>query len=188
MSRNLSNLTINILTYKTDKEILKNCIKSIDKSIVINIIENSNKFEIQIKGSKILDLFSGSGSFGLECISRGADKVIFFENYSYTLKILEKNISELEVSNKCEIFDHDSFDIFSKKEIIEKKFDLIFIDPPYQEKNINLLIENIIKKKILNKKGVIIIHRHKKDEIKITTKLRILDTRFYGISKIIIGR
>ena len=76
---------------------------------------------------------------------------------------------ELEVSNKCEIFDHDSFDIFSKKKILEKKFDLIFIDPPYQEKNINLLIENIIKKKILNKKGVIIIHRHKKDEINITT-------------------
>ena len=75
-----------------------------------------------------------------------------------------------------------------KKKILEKKFDLIFIDHPYQEKNINLLIENIIKKKILNKKGVIIIHRHKKDEIKITTKLRILDTRFYGISKIIIGR
>jgi len=157
------------------------------KESIFNIIENSNKFEIQIKGSKILDLFSGSGSFGLECISRGADKVIFFENYSYTVKILEKNISEVEVSNKCEIFDHDSFDIFSKKKILEKKFDLIFIDPPYQEKNINLLIENIIKKKVLNKKGVIIIHRHKKDEIKITPKLRILDTRFYGISKIIIG-
>ena len=45
MNSNLSNLTINILTYKTDKEILKNCIKSIDKSIAINIIENSNKFE-----------------------------------------------------------------------------------------------------------------------------------------------
>ena len=158
-------------------------LRDLVKESIFNIIENSNKFEIQIKGSKILDLFSGSGSFGLECISRGADKVIFFENYSYTLKILEKNISELEVSNKCEIFDHDSFDIFSKKKILEKKF----IDPPYQEKNINLLIENIIKKKVLNKKGVIIIHRHKKDEIKITTKLRILDTRFYGISKIIIG-
>ena len=116
--------------------------------------------------------FSGSGSFGLECISRGADKVIFFENYSYTLKILEKNISKLEVSNKCEIFDHDSIDIFSKKKILDKKFNLIFIDPPYQEKNINLLIENIIKKKILNKKGVIIIHRHKKDEIKIQTNVR----------------
>ena len=45
MSSNLSNLTINILTYKTDKEILKNCIKSINNSAVINIIENSNKFD-----------------------------------------------------------------------------------------------------------------------------------------------
>ena len=163
-------------------------LRDLVKESIFNIIENSNKFEVQINGSGILDLFSGSGSFGLECISRGANKVIFFENYSNTLKILERNISKLEVSNKCEIFEHDSFDIFSKKKILEKKFDIIFIDPPYQEKNINLLIENIIKKKILNKKGVIIIHRHKKDEIKITTKLRILDTRFYGISKIIIGR
>ena len=158
------------------------------KESIFNIITHSNLINVSLNNSNILDLYSGIGSFGLECISRGADKVIFFENYSYTLKILEKNISELEVSNKCEIFDHDSFDIFSKKKILEKKFDLIFIDPPYQEKNINLLIENIIKKKILNKEGVIIIHRHKKDEIKITTKLRILDTRFYGISKIIIGR
>ena len=96
-------------------------LRDLVKESIFNIIENSNKFEIQIKGSKILDLFSGSGSFGLECISRGADKVIFFENYSYTLKILEKNISKLEVSNKCEIFDHDSFDIFSKKKNSRKK-------------------------------------------------------------------
>ena len=163
-------------------------LRDLVKESIFNVIENSHKFEVQINGSEILDLFSGSGSFGLECISRGANKVIFFENYSNTLKILERNISKLEVSNKCEIFDHDSFDIFSKKKILEKKFDIIFIDPPYQEKNINLLIENIIKKKILSKKGVIIIHRHKRDEIEITTKLKILDTRFYGISKIIIGR
>ena len=170
------------------KDNLTKPLRDIIKESIFNILNHSNLLKIKLEKANILDLFSGTGSFGLECISRGADKVIFFENYSYTLKILEKNISELEVSNKCEIFDHDSFDIFSKKKILEKKFDVIFIDPPYQEKNINLLIENIIKKKILNKEGVIIIHRHKKDEIKITTKFKILDTRFYGISKIIIGR
>ena len=69
-------------------------LRDLVKESIFNIIENSNKFEIQIKGSKILDLFSGSGSFGLECISRGADKVIFFENYSCTLKILEKNVED----------------------------------------------------------------------------------------------
>ena len=45
MNNKLSNLTVNILTYKTNKEILKNCINSISKSVLINIVENSNKFE-----------------------------------------------------------------------------------------------------------------------------------------------
>ena len=52
------------------------------KESVFNLIEHSNKFKIEIQNSKILDLFAGSGSFGLECISRGAKKVVFLENYS----------------------------------------------------------------------------------------------------------
>ena len=47
------------------------------KESIFNLIEHSNKFKIEIKDSKILDLFAGSGSFGLECISRGARKVVF---------------------------------------------------------------------------------------------------------------
>ena len=157
------------------------------KESIFNIIENSNKLKFKLQGSKVLDLFSGSGSFGFECISRRAENVIFFENYPYTLKILKKNIDQLKISKKCKVFDHDSFDLLSKKEILDKKFDLIFIDPPYREKKINLLIENILKKKILNEKGIMIIHRHKNDDVEITKKLEILDIRLYGISKIFIG-
>ena len=68
-----------------------------------------------------------------------------------------------------------------------KTFDIIFLDPPYKYKSINFLIDHIINKKILNKDGIILIHRHKKDDIDITSKLNILDTRKYGLSKIIIG-
>jgi len=157
------------------------------KESIFNIIENSNKLKFKIKDSKILDLFSGSGSFGFECISRGAENVIFFENYPYTLKILKKNIDQLKISKKCEVFNQDSFNLLSKKEILVKKFDLIFIDPPYRERKINLLIENILKKEILNENGIIIVHRHKNDDIDITKKLEILDIRLYGISKIFIG-
>ena len=52
-------------------------LKDIVKESIFNLIEHSNKFRIEIKDSKILDLFAGSGSFGLECISRGAKEVIF---------------------------------------------------------------------------------------------------------------
>ena len=65
-------------------------LKDIVKESIFNLIEHSNKFKIEIKNSLVLDLFAGSGSFGLECISRGAKKVVFIENYSKILNILKE--------------------------------------------------------------------------------------------------
>ena len=69
--------------------------------------------------------------------------------------------------------------------IINSKNNLIFLDPPFQEKNINNLIYNIKKQKILDENGLIVIHRHKNDKIDVAENLNILDTRYYGLSKII---
>ena len=63
------------------------------KESIFNLIEHSNKFNISISNSIVLDLFSGSGSFGLECLSRGAKFITFVENYVHALGILKKNIS-----------------------------------------------------------------------------------------------
>ena len=67
------------------------------------------------------------------------------------------------------------------------KFDLIFLDPPFKEKEINNLIENIKNKELLNKDGIIILHRHKKDDVVLTSNLNIIEQRSYGISKITFG-
>ena len=60
------------------------------KESIFNLLLHSNKININLKNSVILDLFSGSGSFGIECISRQARKVFFIENYSKALEILKK--------------------------------------------------------------------------------------------------
>jgi len=65
-------------------------LKDIVKESIFNLIKHSKKINIEIENSLILDLFSGTGSFGIECISRGAKKVVFFENYNKALKILQK--------------------------------------------------------------------------------------------------
>ena len=160
-------------------------LRDLVKESIFNVIEHSNKIHIDITKSVVLDLFSGSGSFGLEAISRGADKCIFVENYSNALEILYKNIKKLKCDENCKISNTDCFEYLERLQNKELKIDLIFLDPPYKEKKINKLIEKIFQKKILNKNGLIIIHRHKKDQIKLTDKLNIIDLRQYGVSKII---
>ena len=162
-------------------------LRDLVKESIFNLIEHSNKFNTSIANSYVLDLFSGTGSFGLECFSRGAKYITFVENYANALNILKKNISNMGAMSFSEVIDNDCFELFDERKKISNKFDLIFLDPPYKNKNINLLISQIIDQKILKTNGIILIHRHKKDDIEITSKLKILDNRKYGISKIIIG-
>ncbi|MDC3037217.1 16S rRNA (guanine(966)-N(2))-methyltransferase RsmD [Candidatus Pelagibacter sp.] len=158
-------------------------LKDLAKESIFNIIEHSNKFNAQIIDSNILDLFSGVGSFGIECLSRGSKKVVFIENYSGVLPILKKNLSSLKLVKNYEILEHD---IYSDKVLskLNNKFDIIFLDPPFKDKNINTFLLKLKNYKILNKNGVIIIHRHKDDNDDFSEKFKVVDEKKYGISKI----
>ena len=162
-------------------------LRDLVKESIFNLILHSRKFDCSLNSSNILDLFAGVGSFGIECLSRNSKKVIFFENYSNALDVLKKNLKSLNVNDRYEIIESDCFEFFSNEKIFKEKFDIIFLDPPYKEKRTNLLINSILDKKILSNKGVIIIHKHKKNDIIISSELKILDQRNYGISKIIVG-
>ena len=162
-------------------------LRDLVKESIFNLIEHSNKFNTSIFNSNILDLFSGTGSFGLECYSRGAKFITFVEHYPEALKILEKNIIILDAGMSSQIIRNNCFDYLKIYKNLKNKFDIIFLDPPFKENKINYLINKIKDDKLLKDNGIIIIHRHKKDDVKITTKLSILDTRSYGISKIVIG-
>ena len=159
-------------------------LKDLVKVSIFNLLDHSKKINKKLEDSSILDLFSGSGSFGIECLSRGSKIVYFFENYFEAIKILEKNLSLLKNEKNFKIFKSDCFEFFNSYQKINKKFDFIFLDPPFKEKKINELIEKIIENKILNAGGIIIIHRHKKDKMEITDKIKIFDIRNYGLSRV----
>ena len=162
-------------------------LKDIVKESIFNLIEHSNKFKIEIKNSLVLDLFAGSGSFGLECISRGAKKVVFIENYSKILNILKKNVNSINANKNTNIIEKNCFDYLLENNQFQKKFNLIFLDPPYKEERINVLIDKIKENEFLKDDGIIIVHRHKKNNLIISKKIDILDERIYGISKITIA-
>ena len=163
-------------------------LKDLTKESVFNVIEHSNKFSVNIKDSIILDLYSGVGSFGLECLSREAKYVTFIENYKGVLPILKKNLFSLKNINNYEILNQD---INLKSEIIlsklKQKNDIIFLDPPFKDKNLERILSNINNNKILKKDGIVIIHRHKKENDNYPENFKILEKKIYGISKIIFG-
>ena len=167
------------------KDQLTRPLKDLTKESIFNIIMHSNKFETKIEGSKILDLFSGVGSFGLECLSRGALNAVFVESYKEVLDILKKNIENLNYVNSSTIIEQDIYDSLDFKTL--KKFDIIFIDAPYKEKRVDMLLQKIFDAKILNDKSIIIIHRHKKENENFIDNFNIIEEKVYGISKVIFG-
>ena len=159
-------------------------LKDLTKESIFNIINHSNKFEINLQNSQVLDLFSGVGSFGIECLSRGAKKVVFVENYTNVISVLKKNLINLFSIKNYKILNEDIYknEFFSK---LEMKFDLIFLDPPYKYKNLETLFNKIRDSNILDKNGIIILHRHKKERDIFPSKFNIIEEKKYGISKII---
>ena len=166
------------------KDTLTRPLKDLTKESIFNILNHSNKFEINLKNSNILDLFSGIGSFGIECLSRGAKQVVFAEKYNVVLPILKKNLQSLKLIENFEIIEKDIYDINFFKSL-NIKFDIIFMDPPYKDKNLYLLLNNIKNENVLNEKGVLVVHRHKNEKDLIPGKLKVIEEKKYGLSKII---
>jgi len=166
------------------KDSLTRPLKDLTKESIFNILNHSNKFELNLENSNILDLFAGVGSFGIECLSRGSKNVIFVENYNKVLTILKKNLMNLKDIENFKIL---KFDIYKSinSQIFFEKFDIIFLDPPYKNKNLENILYSIYEKKILKKNGIIIIHRHKNEQDLIPENFRLIEEKKYGLSKII---
>ncbi len=91
-----------------------------------------NSIGFRIENSVVLDLFAGSGSYGLEAISRGAKHVVFNDYKQIAIQTLSENIRNLSVENVCDIWKLDYEVALKKIENLDYKFDLVFIDPPYK--------------------------------------------------------
>ena len=159
-------------------------LKDLTKESIFNIINHSNKFSINIKKTYVLDLFSGVGSFGIECLSQGAGHVTFIEKYQEVLPILKNNLNNLKSETNYEIIESDILNKF-KFQSLKISYDIIFLDPPYKEKVLENILNSIITNKILKDNGIIIVHRHKNETDILPKDFKIIEERKYGISKII---
>ena len=92
-------------------------LKDMTKESIFNLLLHSKNYSINFEKLKVLDLFSGSGSFGLECLSRDVKEVTFVENYSHAIKILKKNIQSLGLNNGYKILEENIFNLNKYSEL-----------------------------------------------------------------------
>ena len=183
ISGDLRGSTLYITKDKTTRPL-----KDMVRESIFNLLIHSNKISFQLARSNVLDLYAGTGSFGLECLSRHAKNVYFVENEKSAFKILKKNIEKLKLEKKTSIFFDDVFNLIRKQNVFESKFNLIFCDPPFKNTNMQKLIELIFNRNFLNKDGIVVLHRHNTNKKKLPNYFKIIDERIYGISKICFGK
>ena len=156
------------------------------KENIFNIIKHSKFITVKINNSTVLDLYSGVGSFGIECISRGAKKIVFVEKNKIALEFLRKNLENLSIIEKASI-KADEIKEFLKSSTKEK-FEIIFFDPPFAENSYINDLKLIKKNKIFSNNHIVIIHRERKSVDNLEGLINIFITKKYGRSKIIFGK
>ncbi len=156
------------------------------KENIFNIISHGKNTKFVLDKISVLDLYSGVGSFGIECLSRNVGKVVFVERDPLAFSILKKNIFELKAVNNTKLI-LENIESFIKKLDEKNKFDLFFLDPPYKDNSYLEIISIIKKKKLFKKNHKIIIHRERKSDENFDRVLKIDLLKNYGRSKVIFG-
>jgi 16S rRNA (guanine966-N2)-methyltransferase len=154
------------------------------KENIFNILKHSNFIKVNIEKANILDLYSGIGSFGIECISRGAKSTTFVEQDKKATNILKENLIQLSIARQATVFTDRAENILKN---VKKKFSIIFLDPPFADKDFIQNIYLIKKNKIYENKHIIIIHRETNTDDDLKEYFDLLFTKQYGRSKIIFG-
>ncbi len=139
--------------------------------------------QFELENKSCLDLFAGTGSLGLEALSRGAKHVTFVEREKSLYKNIIKNISDLGYENKIQAVCSDSFKWLEKN---KQKFDLIFLDPPFNLIEYKMLIRAIFQNNVLNEDGKIFLESSKHTSIELSKTQNILKDKTIGDVRLII--
>lgn len=122
-----------------------------------------NMIAPNICDSCVLDLFAGSGALGIEALSRGAQRAVFVDKSRDSIGIIKKNLEHTKLKEKSLVINSDALEAVLRLKDSELKFDIIFIDPPYNKKIAQKALIFLESNGILKDKGIIIVE-HSKDE------------------------
>lgn len=140
--------------------------------------------------SVVLDIFAGTGSLGIEALSRGADRCLFIDNSPNAIRVIKKNLQDAGLQKRAVVL---NISVFRLLDFLKNKhihFDLILVAPPYKlldtdcgdRKRIFSLLDECVARQIINIKGVIVLQHHRKQPVNQASfkQLEVIDERRYG--------
>ena len=112
-----------------------------------------------ITNYNVLDLYAGSGAMGIEALSRGASHCVFVDNSVIAIKTIKENVTNLKIPN-------EEYEIIKNRDLIaldllKQKFDLIILDPPYEEGQYELIVELLKEKDLLSENAIIVMEANR---------------------------
>jgi 16S rRNA (guanine(966)-N(2))-methyltransferase RsmD len=133
-----------------------------------------------LEGMEVLDLFAGTGSVGLEALSRGANHVVFVDPGVPAVKLLLKNLTQTEFLDRAHVLKKRAdaaIEFLFKK---NRKFDLIFLDPPYDKGFIDATLKQLNRFSLLSPEGEIVCEHSPREIPTFLSGLSLVDQRKYG--------
>lgn len=136
-------------------------------------------------GGQCLDLYAGSGSLGLEALSRGMHSCDFVDTQYQAIKIIQSNLKDLSITDNVNVYKKDAL-IYLKT--TDKTYDLILMDPPYALKPYKACLELIHSRQLLNKHGIIVMESDADTEIQALDYIKVIKEKKLGQTKVTILR
>ncbi|RKY52346.1 MAG: 16S rRNA (guanine(966)-N(2))-methyltransferase RsmD [Candidatus Neomarinimicrobiota bacterium] len=133
-----------------------------------------------VKGARILDLFSGTGSLGIEALSRGAEEVVFVEKSSKSLEILKRNLTLCGFVDRAVVLHGDVFHVLRRMGEKGERFDFILADPPFRGTLRDKIVKIVAESRILKPEGLLLIEHEVHDSDSETHGMELLKQRRFG--------
>lgn len=144
-----------------------------------------NMLQGYVEGSSFLDLFAGSGQIGVEALSRGAEFAVFIEKSDEAVKCIKHNVDKTKFTDKALVLKMEVLSGIRTLEIEKKKFDLIFMDPPYGQGLEESILNTLVSSSILDEDVIIIVEASKKTDFSYVDELglKIVKDKLYKSSR-----
>lgn len=141
-----------------------------------------NIIAFDIENSDFLDLFSGSGSIGIEALSRGANSCVFVDNNSECEKVTKENLNHAQLTENASFEKNDIEKALKSLNIKEKKFHIIYIDPPYESGLYDETLQGIKDNNLLHDDGIIVVEHNVKNNFLVPEGLEIYRQKKYKVT------